>query len=183
MRLNATLKNIINLRKLASDPKRLLAFLVIVGLVLFLNTFFDADSLQGKVIEVFDGDTIVLLDKASQEHTVRLFGIDAPETGTRQPFGEESKAFLASMIMGKEVKVMIKGKDKYSRDLGIVEFEGRDINKIMVENGLAWAYSYYTDAYMQEHKKAQEQKLGLWADEKAQEPYKWRKTHKNRRFQ
>lgn len=181
MRLNAILKNITSFRKLAGDPKRLLAFLVIVGLIFLLKTFVST-HLQGKVIDVIDGDTIILLDRANQQHTIRLFGIDAPETSTQQPFGEESKEFLASMIMDKEVKIIIKDTDKYHRIIGIVKFDGKDINKIMVEKGFAWAYSYYTEVYVDAHKQAKEQKLGLWVDAKAQEPYKWRKTHRNKGF-
>lgn len=181
MRLNAFIRNITNIRKLSSEPKRLLSFLIIVGLVLFLNTC-ASTSIQGNVKTVIDGDTIVLLDKENQKHTIRFFGIDAPETTTKQPFGEEAKEFLASMIADKKVKIIVKDKDKYGRIVGIVKFEGKDINKIMVENGFAWAYSYYSEAYVNEHRKAKEQKLGLWADEKAQEPYKWRKAHRNKGF-
>lgn len=175
MRLN--ISNITNLRKLTSEPKRLLIFLIALGLVLFLNTC-ASTNIQGVVEKVVDGDTIVLLDDKKQKHTIRFFGIDAPETTTKQPFGEEAKQFLASKITDKKVKIIVKDKDKYGRIVGIVKFEGRDINEEMVKEGYAWAYSYYSEAYVPQHRKAKEQKLGLWADEKAQEPYKWRKAHR-----
>lgn len=180
MKLNASIKNIANLRRLLNEPKRLLALFIVVGVVLLFNTCASA-SLQG-VAKVIDGDTITLIEKSGQKHTIRFYGIDAPETTTKQPFGEESKAFLASMIADKEVKIIVKDKDKYGRIVGIVKFKGEDINKIMVEKGYAWAYSYYTEAYVAQHNAAKAQKLGLWADEnatnKAIEPYKWRKSHK-----
>lgn len=185
MKLNASIKNIAHLRRLLNEPKRLLALFIVIGAVLFLNTCASA-SLQG-VAKVIDGDTITLVEKNGQKHTIRFFGIDAPETNTKQPFGEESKAFLASMIADKEVKIIVKDKDKYGRIVGIVKFDGKDINKIMVEKGYAWAYSYYTDAYTAEHNAAKAQKIGLWGDEnatnKAIEPYKWRKSHRNKGFE
>lgn len=116
-----------------------------------------------------------------------LFGIDAPETNTNQPFGEEARAFLAQEIEGKKVQIIIKTKsDKYGRVVGVVKFDGQDINKIMVQKGYAWAYSYYTDAYTAEHNAARAQQIGLWADDnstnKPIEPYKWRKTHQKKGF-
>lgn len=181
MRVNY--KNLMNLRKIASEPKKLFVVLIFLALAILFNSFaIGVDSLDGKVIRVTDGDTITLLDKNGKKHTIRFYGIDAPETTTNQPFGIEAKDFLASMIEQKTVKVIIKDKDKYDRIVGVVEFNGKDINKIMVQNGFAWAYSHYTEAYLSEHRQAKKQKLGLWADKKPIEPYKWRKTHDKKVF-
>lgn len=188
MKLNASIKNIANLRKLANEPKRLLVLFIIIGVVLFLNTCTStSESLQGVAARVIDGDTITLIDKNEQSHKIRLFGIDAPETNTNQPFGEEARAFLAQEIEGKKVQIIIKTKsDKYGRVVGVVKFDGQDINKKMVQEGYAWAYSYYTDAYTAEHNAARAQQIGLWADDnstnKPIEPYKWRKTHQKKGF-
>ncbi len=175
MKLNY--RKILNLRRLASSPKQLLTALIVFGLALFFSTCASTQTLSGSVERVIDGDTIRLVDGEGKSHRVRFFGIDAPES--KQPYGEEATAFLASQIEGKKVKIIIKTKsDKYGRIVGVVQSEGRDINKIMVERGLAWAYSYYTDAYLPQHRLAREQGVGLWADENATEPYKWRKKHK-----
>ena len=174
-------KNLLNLRKLASSPKRLLGLLVAFGVVLFLSTCASTQTLTGSVDRVIDGDTISLVDKSGQSYKIRFFGIDAPESNTHQPFGEEAKDFLTQKIEGKKVKIIVKTKkDKYGRVVGVVKFDGQDINKIMVEQGLAWAYTYYTDAYKGEHERAKAQGVGLWADEKPVEPYKWRKKHKDK---
>lgn len=37
-----------------------------------------ADTLQGRVVGVTDGDTITLLDAFRTQHKIRLAGIDAP---------------------------------------------------------------------------------------------------------
>ena len=33
--------------------------------------------------------------------------------------------------------------DRYSRSIAIVSFQGRNINQMLVENGLAWVHVYY----------------------------------------
>ena len=85
------------------------------------------------------------------------------------------------------MQIIIKTKsDKYGRVVGVVKFDGQDINKKMVQEGYAWAYSYYTDAYTAEHNAARAQQIGLWADDnstnKPIEPYKWRKTPQKKGF-
>ena len=171
MRINY--KRLMSLRALASDPKRLFILLVFLALALFLNSFATNESIEGKVIKVYDGDTITVLDKRGKKHSIRFYGIDAPETN--QPFGKESKNHLASLVANKSVKVTVKDKDKYGRIVGIVKLNGKDINKMMVASGYAWAYTYYTDLYLNEHKKAKKQRLGLWRGKNPIEPYKWRK--------
>ncbi len=46
-----------------------------------------ADTLEGKVVRVVDGDTLVVLDSGNTQHRVRLAGIDTPERG--QPYGKK----------------------------------------------------------------------------------------------
>ncbi len=53
---------------------------------------------------VTDGDTIKILGLDQVQHKIRLIGIDAPERG--QPFGTASRDHLASMVAGKEVRVI-----------------------------------------------------------------------------
>ena len=64
-----------------------------------------AETLNGYVIEITDGDTIVALDANHKQRKIRLAGIDAPEKAnsekapeTAQPFGERSKQNLASIV-------------------------------------------------------------------------------------
>ena len=42
----------------------------------------NAQTLQGKVVRVADGDTITILDEAKVQNKIRLNRIDAPERGT-----------------------------------------------------------------------------------------------------
>ena len=51
-----------------------------------------ADTLEGKVVRVVDGDTLVVLDSDNTQHRVRLAGIDTPERG--QPYAESGHSVV-----------------------------------------------------------------------------------------
>ena len=57
-----------------------------ISLLLYSSAL--ADTLQGKVVKIADGDTITIRDGQNQKHRIRLGGIDAPEKD--QPYGKES---------------------------------------------------------------------------------------------
>jgi micrococcal nuclease len=105
-----------------------------------------------KVERVVDGDTIdVVLDLGFDilhKCRVRLYGIDTPESRTRnldeKARGKMSSAFLTEAIdTGKQVVIQTKLKDskgKYGRVLGDVVVDGENINQQMVDANLAVAY-------------------------------------------
>ena len=163
-------------------PKQILLILVlgvISAYTLSLNQQKTQESsIQGTVIKVIDGDTIDVLDSNQTKHRIRLYGIDAPEK--KQSYGNKAREFLASLIAGKEVKVLIKNKDKYQRSIGLILLDGMDINKEMVKNGYAWAYIEYSKDYATEEADAKSFKLGLWADENAIKPSEFRKKKKRK---
>ena len=66
-------------------------FALIVSM-LVMSLALNAQTIQGKVVRVSDGDTITILDEAKVENKIRLNRIDAPEK--RQAFGESSGKFL-----------------------------------------------------------------------------------------
>ena len=142
------------------------------------NTTLTYSNIQGRVLRVIDGDTIELLVKQedikqSPKIKVRLFGIDAPEK--KQAFGKEAKEYLSSLILDKEVILIINDKDKYQRTIGTILLNEKDINKEMVKNGYAWAYESYSTKYLTEQADAQMFKLGLWQDENAIKPSEFRR--------
>jgi len=129
-------------------------------------------AISGQVIKISDGDTITILTQQREQVKVRLYGIDAPEK--KQPYGQKSKQFLASLIAGQVVEVEPKGKDRYKRTLGIIYYKGQDINAKMVLNGYAWAYIKYSKIYVDQEKLAREKKLGLWQSSNPAPPWEWR---------
>lgn len=133
--------------------------------------------IRGFIKHVSDGDTVILEDEDGKEQKIRLDGIDAPEMG--QSYGQESKAFLESLVLNKRVEVKKIGVDQYKRVLGVLSLEGKDINKAMLENGMAWQYKYNKDqSYSDLMDKARRKKINIWSDPNAQNPHTWRKENK-----
>lgn len=130
------------------------------------------------VSKVMDGDTIQVRN-GKKKLKIRLYGIDAPETS--QNFGAYCTKVLSSRVIGRNVDLKFKGKDKYKRHIAIVYLDDVDINRYMVQEGCAWAYSYYTNMYKSDELKAKQELKGLWIDKNAQNPYEWRKKHKHKR--
>ena len=105
-----------------------------------------------KVERVVDGDTIdVVLDLGFDilyKSRVRLYGIDTPESRTRnkdeKARGKMAAAFLKDAINnGKQVVIQTKLKDsrgKFGRVLGDVVVDGININQSMIDNYHAAAY-------------------------------------------
>ncbi len=74
---------------------RLAARVIVLCFLAFLSLTASADTLTGKVVKITDGDTHYVLDASSQQHKIRLAGIDAPER--KQAYGLVSRKHLASM--------------------------------------------------------------------------------------
>ncbi len=135
----------------------------------------NADTVfQGEVIRILDGDTVEVLDAEKQTHRVRLANIDAPER--KQAFGEASRQALASMAYRQQVDVLDTGGDRYGRRIGVLTVNGRNLNREMVAQGMAWVYTQYnkdkTLSGLEE--KARADSLGLWADAHPIAPWDFR---------
>tara|TARA_R100001377_G_scaffold43686_1_gene24740 strand:- start:261 stop:686 length:426 start_codon:yes stop_codon:yes gene_type:complete len=112
-----------------------------------------------KVERVVDGDTVdCVMDLGFDilyKCRVRLFGIDTPESRTRnldeKARGKMAGAFLKEAIdNGTKVVIQTKLKDsrgKFGRVLGDVVVDGKNINQSMIEN-------YHAAAYFGQNKKA-----------------------------
>ena len=99
---------------------------------------------QFKLTRVTNGDTIKISGYGSKR-TIRLVGIDAPETSKRknepwQPFSRKSTKHLASLVLNKSVTVISYGTGRYGRTLGVVFVDGKDVNLEMVNAGMAEVY-------------------------------------------
>ena len=63
-------------------------------LIFALNTAW-AETLEGHVIHVADGDTITVLN-GKEQLRIRIAGIDAPER--RQPYSKQSHEHLSKLV-------------------------------------------------------------------------------------
>lgn len=134
----------------------------------FLNTY--------SVVSVVDGDTVKLSIDGSTE-IVRLIGIDAPEsvhpTEVVECFGIEASDRAKQLLSGKQVQFETDSsqdiRDRYGRLLGyIILPDGRNFNKVMIEDGFAYEYTYdtaynYQTAFKTAESNAKANKKGLWA--------------------
>lgn len=108
-------------------------------LILLLYAFtlsVNAETLNGYVVGISDGDTITVVDANRQQYKIRLAGIDAPEKG--QAFGERSKDHLASMVFNKNVTIEWNKQDRYGRTVGKIIASGKDVNLAQIQAGMAW---------------------------------------------
>lgn len=159
-------------------------------IVIFLVAFSaHAETLNGYVVDITDGDTIVVLDANHKQHKIRLAGIDAPEKAnsekapeSAQAFGDRSKQNLASIVFNKNVVVEWKKLDRYGRTVGKVMVNGIDANLAQIKAGMAWWYEKYrkeqSPADQQNYANAEQQarldNVGLWRDKNPTPPWDFR---------
>jgi hypothetical protein len=104
-----------------------------------------AESIRGVVINVIDGDTVILLERTPEQmrtHRIRLEGIDAPERG--QDGYEGAKEYLEKLIWGETVTVRYTENDRYGRILGEIWHGKMFVNEEMVKEGWAWIYKNFS---------------------------------------
>lgn len=136
-----------------------------------------AETLTGRVVSVTDGDTLTILTPQQKQVRIRLFGIDAPEKD--QLWSQQARRFLSDGVFGRQVRVEVRGTDRYGRALGVVYARTPagnvlDTNESIVEAGLAWAYVRYSKDYVPQEQRARKDQFGIWKDAKPVPPWEWR---------
>jgi endonuclease YncB( thermonuclease family) len=131
-------------------------------------------TLEGACTSVHDGDTITLLSPKGKSK-IRLLYVDAPEL--KQPYGEQSRDYLAQQVINKTIKIKYKYKDKYGRTLGELYLKEKLINTELIRTGQAWAYNT-TKVNKALQEQAKSAKLGLWQEENPQPPWEYRKRNR-----
>jgi|FLOH01.1.fsa_nt_gi endonuclease YncB( thermonuclease family) len=170
-------------------------YIIICFISLILYSPALADTLQGKVVKVADGDTVTIVDDSGKKHRIRLAGIDAPEKD--QPYGDVSTQSLVELVSGKTVVIEYEKYDRYKRIIGkvLVDPPGDvfcmaldcvkkiDAGLEQIKAGLAWHYKYYQmeqseedrSIYSEAELDARIKKIGLWKDEEPMAPWVWRR--------
>ena len=91
---------------------------LLTTLFFLLSLAVQADTLEGNVVKIADGDTLTLLTSINEQIKIRLAGIDTPER--KQPFDNRAKQALSSLAFQKQALVEIETKDRYGRTIGVV---------------------------------------------------------------
>lgn len=105
------------------------------------------------ILRVIDGDTVVIAapylpSPLRPELAVRIWGVDAPESGSRARCAAELRqSRLASQFVKQAVahstdrRVVLYSWDKYGgRVLGDVVLDGRSLREMLIEQGLVREY-------------------------------------------
>ena len=148
----------------------------------------DDTAWTGTVVRVVDGDTMEVEFPNGEVDTVRLLGVDTPETsaGSTSPgefegipetdagrahlkaWGDEASTFAESELAGEEVTVVTGGdrRGSYGRLLAVLYVDGEDFNARLLAAGYARLYDTEfakRDAYAAAEADARARGAGLWA--------------------
>ena len=142
-------------------------WLSVVVLFLCLLVGCSAPPETAKVIQVIDGDTIVIADGSR----VRYIGIDTPEVyPTLAAFGIEAWQANRELVDGKIVRLErdVSDTDRYGRLLRYVHVDGVFVNAELVRRGLAYVKAYPPDTKHHDYLKGLEAEArqagrGMWA--------------------
>jgi len=181
-----------------SSIKGFLILVLIAGLTIFLLTSpsFAREPIR-TVTKVSDGDMIHVTTPEKTKLTVRLYGMDAPETPKinqrtghinkpgQTPYGQESWKALEAKIMGKQVRLDIIDIDRYKRMVGMIWIGDRNINLEMVREGYAEAYVEYLKEpyraqFIRAEREARSARRGIWSLSGYERPKDFRKRLKVR---
>lgn len=158
---------------------------LLVLLFVLASTVAAAAELQGRVVWIYDGDTIEVKNIGK----VRLLGIDTPEYKDSQrdyfymkrfhisrqrlrKIAKAAKYYNIDHVKGKIVSLETEGTthDKHGRLLAYVYLPGRHLlNETLLQQGLASVFRRFDFGRKQSFFAAEEQakkaQVGLWAEE------------------
>ena len=130
------------------------------------------------VTRVVDGDTIEVAGPDGATSTVRLIGVDTPETvkpnAPVECFGPQASEYTSTILTGRAVRLehdqTVGDTDRYDRTLAYVWTvqDRRLFNLALIEAGAAREYTYdrtryrYRNAFRAAQTDAQRDRHGLW---------------------
>ena len=152
---------------------KLIGLSILIAGLAPLITSAQLDPIMVQVERVIDDDTIRVRHQG-KNYTVRLIGVDAPETKhptkAVQYFGREASAFTKAALEGKTV-LLQKDRtgdtvDRYGRWLRYVLLDGDNFNARLIRDGYAHAYRRFPftkrTEFIQLEELARRSGIGLW---------------------
>ncbi|MCU0632773.1 MAG: thermonuclease family protein [Methanolinea sp.] len=143
-------------------------------------------SMQALVTRVIDGDTIMVQYPGGREETVRILGIDTPETEDHGNWGNEyegisdpayltswglrASEYTRSLLAGRNITLtgdcQAGERDRYGRLLAYVSRDGTDVGAMLIREGYARIYAEESfgkkASYLPLQRDAQAAGAGLW---------------------
>lgn len=140
-----------------------------------------ADTIQGRVIVVIDGDTVLFQPDRPAARTraflkIRLADIDAPEKD--QPYGARATLALRELVLKQTVEINTLAIDRYGRTIAQLQHGSTQVNAELVRLGAAWVLprTRRTSALLDVQAEARAARRGLWADTAPTPPWTWRRA-------
>jgi endonuclease YncB( thermonuclease family) len=133
-----------------------------------------------RIIEIIDGDTVIIDPPYKDGNEIRLVGIQAPKLplGRKNfptwPLAQKSKEALAALTLGKQVTLTFSGakRDRYARWLAHLHIPGENapvwVQGEMLNTGMARVYSFsdnrgHIAEMLALEKAARRAQRGIWA--------------------
>ncbi|MBU0701418.1 thermonuclease family protein [bacterium] len=132
------------------------------------------------VVRIKDGDTVEVRPMSGATFTVRLLGINTPETAKAnkhtpdEPYAVEAMKFTEKELLNQSISLLVSNngsqtQDMYSRTLGVIILNGEVFNTKLLAQGLAARCFINNDClnflkWEAIEVEARKQGLGLWAN-------------------
>jgi endonuclease YncB( thermonuclease family) len=126
------------------------------------------------LVEVVDGDTLLVRTEAGAQASVRLLGVKAFDTKLEKDvtgtYGQAAVDALRRRLEGKPARVLLHTtpKDKYGRAIATLIADERDVGLELVKEGLALVYTVYPfpamPIYLKDQELARAERRGLWGN-------------------
>ena len=135
-----------------------------------------ADDIAYEVKRIVDGDNVII-DYEGTETSIRLIGVDTPETVhpriPEEEFGKEATIFLRNLLQGESVYLRFgeNERDRFNRLLAYVYRapDGLFVNLEIVRQGYGYAYTDFPfeheALFVHYGERARLTMKGLWADQ------------------
>jgi endonuclease YncB( thermonuclease family) len=123
-----------------------------------------------KVVDVFDGDTLIVsLDGRAE--IIRLFGVDSPDK--EQPFGLEARSYTSDMVSGRVIQIIPIEKSRY--EMVKVYYENKCLNEELLKAGYAWynINGSIDEQWVQMEQRARYERKGLWSADNPVPPWQY----------
>ena len=147
--------------------KKIALFTFLIMGLFHTSAFADWDV---KVVDVFDGDTLIVSFEGRAE-IFRLFGVDAPEK--EQAFGLEARSFTSDLVSGKVIRVEPIAKGRY--EMVKVYVGDKCLNEELLKAGFAWynMEGSINERWVDMEQQARYERKGLWSEDNPVPPWEY----------
>jgi endonuclease YncB( thermonuclease family) len=141
-----------------------------------------AEDYAVRVLRVIDGDSVKVRLPDGAEHSVRMYGIDAPEKDQRA--GRDSQVYLQRVVKSRRKwRLRVVDVDRYQRLVGVLYPEGGSVrdsaNHAIVESGMAYWYREYGGeelGFDDSERYAKRERAGVWGQKGSVRPWDHRRA-------